>query len=161
MSRTTVRLLFLAVLPLLFVQFLIAKLYEEPYPAIMFPGFGQVIPVDSLYPYHYERLRIYAHTATDTVRMTLPELFAPFPSTYPEDALFAPIRTTLKSIPEQLTPTAHNSQERELVRYLSRQVRQQLGPDVQQLTLTYYQYRADANGQVSQIGITDQKTLHF
>ena len=156
LRKNTIRLFFFMLLPLLFVQLLVAKRYGEPYPAIMFPGFGKVLP-NELYPYRYERLKVHAYTATDTIPLTLDELFAPFPET----ALFAPMRSKLRFITETLTPATGNEQERELLRYLQHRTRTLLGHEVQRLELAFYQYEAEQDGRVRLAGISDRKTLQF
>ena len=160
-ARTIIRLFFLALLPLLFIQLLVAKRYGEPYPAVMFPGFGQVMPADELYPYRFERMRVYAHTATDTLPVTLKELFAPFPDAYPEDALLAPLRNRLRDVADQLSPTLGSPEERELLAYLRHQVRGQLGPNVVRLELAFYQYEAEPDGSVALVDIADRKVFYF
>lgn len=156
LTRTTIRWFFVLLVPLLFIQLLVAKKYEEPYPAIMFPGFGQVPPAP-WYPYSYERMLLYAYTATDSVALVLDELFAPFPET----ALFAPMRSRLRFITDTITPTRGTLPERELLAYLHQRVSDQVGEEVQRVELAYYQYQADQEGQVTLVDIIDRKTLYF
>ena len=156
-----IRLLFLGALFLVFAQVLLAKWDEEPYPAVVFPGFGQVIPAAELYPYSYDRLVLHAHTTTDTLAVDLKALLAPFPEAYPEDALLAPIRKKLRNISDRLSPHQGSPEERELLHYLRQQTRQQLGEDVRRLEIALYRYRAESNGRVSLVDITDRKRLDF
>ena len=156
LSRTTIRWFFILLLPLLLGQLLIAKKYEEPYPAIMFPGFGQVPPTP-WYPYSYERMMLYAYSATDSVALTLDELFAPFPET----ALFAPMRNQLRLIADTITPTRGEASEQELLHYVRQRVRQQLGEDVQRVAFAFYQYQADKDGRVRLVDVVDRKVLYF
>ena len=155
-SRTIVRWFFILLVPLLFGQLLIAKIYEEPYPAVMFPGFGQVPPAP-WYPYPYERMVLYAYTDHDSVAMTLDELFAPFPET----ALFAPMRNRLRSMADTITPTQGAEDERELLHYLRQRVHQQLGEEVERVVLAFYQYEADQEGRVTPVGVIDRKVLYL
>ena len=161
MSKMKIRLLFLGVLLLVFAQVLIAKRDEEPYPAVVFPGFGQVIPAADLYPYQYDRLVIHAYTATDTLAVDLKKLLAPFPEAYPEDALLAPIRKKLRNITDHLSPDQGSPEERELVGYLRQQTHRQLGEDVQRLEIAVYQYRAESDGRVTLVDVANRKRLDF
>ena len=161
MPKTYIRWLFLGVLLLLMAQVLIAKWDEEPYPAVMFPGFGQVIPVDQLYPYQYERLVLRAHTPTDTLPISLKALLAPFPEAYPEDALLAPIRTKLRNLADPSSPLRDTPEDQALSDYLRQQTRQQLGDTVQRLELTVCRYRAEPDGRVALVDVTHRRTWEF
>lgn len=157
MSRkVAIRWFFIGLVPLLFVQLLIAKRYEEPYPAVMFPGFGQVPPAP-WFPYPFERLVVYAHTPTDSMTLTLEELFAPFP----ELTQLPTLRSHLRRIADTLSATRDEEAEQELCLYLRDQARRQTGEDVQRLEFTFYQYRASREGDISYVGIARRKVLYF
>ena len=147
-------LAFLGVMAALLLQFFIAKKYDEPYPSIVFPGFGQVYT--NLYPYNYERLHLYAYTGQDSVELTMDDVFAPFT----EDALFAPMRVRLKSIPDTLTLRNGGAQEQELLRYLQQRVDTLLGEKSQRLALVFYAYQDRVNGERHLLGAT-RKILYF
>ena len=147
-------LAFLGVMAALLLQFLVAKKYDEPYPSIVFPGFGKVYT--DLYPYDYERLHLYAHTAHDSVELTMEEVFAPFT----EVALFAPMRVRLKSIPDTLTMRNGSAQEQELLRYLQQRMDTLLEEKAQRLALVFYEYQDNNNGERRLLGNT-RKILYF
>lgn len=157
MSRQSIyRLAFVGVLLGLIAQFFVAKKLEEPYPAIMFPGFGKVLPANN-YPYPYERLRCYAYSSTDSIALTLNDLFSPFP----EEALYIPMRRKLKKISQTITSTSGTAQERELLEYLRERTDALLGGEAQRLELAFYQYHAERDGKVRLVAITDRKRFIF
>jgi hypothetical protein len=155
-GRRIHRYAFFVLLLGLCAQFFVAKLLEEPYPSLVFPGFGKVPPADP-FPYPYERLRWWAYSPTDSVALTIDELFAPFP----EKALYIPIRKKLKTISPTITPTIGNAQERALLHYLQERVAPVLGGKVQRLELAFYQYRANRNGDVQLAAVTHRKRFIF
>lgn len=150
------RLVFVGLLLGLFAQFFVAKILEEPYPAIMFPGFGQVPPAQP-FPYPHERLHCWAYSLTDSVALTLDDLFAPFPET----ALYIPMRRKLKKISAIITPTTGTKEERALLLYLQERADPLVQGSVQRLDLAFYQYHAERNGAVRLVAITDQKRFVF
>lgn len=154
--KTTVRWFFIGLVPVLFIQLLVAKLYEEPYPAVMFPGFGQV-PPPVQYPYSFERMVLHAYTPTDSVPLLLEELFTPFP----ELTLLPPLRSRLRFIADTITPAQGKEAEQELLYYLRNQVRQQIGDQVQRIEVAFYRCTATQDGQVSLVDLIDRKVLYF
>lgn len=153
-QKSLTRLAFMGVFVTLLFQFFVAKYYEEPYPAVVLPGFGQV--PDISYPYPYERLHLYAYTPNDSVELTLDEVFDPFP----EVALFAPMRVRLKAMADTLTATTGNPQEQELLHYVRKRINQRLREEVQRLDLVFYQYQAEADGKIHLMD-THRKILYF
>ena len=155
MSRQNIlNSIFVGVIAGLLLQFFVAKKYEEPYPAIVFPGFGQVY--DDLYPYDFERLRLYAYTTRDSVELTMNEVFAPFT----EDALFAPMRVRLKSLPDTLTLRNGAPPEQELLHYLQQRTNALVGEPVQRLALVFHEYQA-TNGTQARLVSEYRKRIEF
>ena len=154
--RSIYRLVFVGLVIGLFAQFFIAKLLEEPYPAIVFPGFGEVPPADK-YPYPFERLRWRAYSSTDSITLTLEDLFSPFP----EEALYIPMRRRLKKINQIITPTTGTAQEKELLRFLQKRAEALLRDKARRLELAFYQYQADRDGETRLVAITHRKQFIF
>lgn len=138
MRRRLVRWLFIATVPLLFLQLLFVKAFEEPYPSVRFPGFGHVFSAN--YPHNYVNMSVIVQAADQQQTYTMNELL-PLTPQYAK-VFFKPMSEKFKNLPDTLTNNpASSSEYDELMDYLKRSALDQTAfNDIDKITLQWYRY---------------------
>ena len=158
LRKSAIRFLFIMLLPLLAAQFYFARRYDEPYPAIIFPGFTSV-PTHQTYPYTYQRLVIMAYSENDSVEVTMDDLFAPMP--YKAKVFYVPMGNKIKSLPTFFPGASPRPSEQELMRYFQTNVRSTTNLAIDRISFRWYQYRATSPFQTRKTDLIDEKTVYL
>ncbi len=139
MKKKAIQILFVAVVPFLFLQLLFIKEFEEPYPSIRFPGFGHVFSAD--YPRQYVNMLVIVHAADQKQELTMNELL-PLTPQYAK-VFFKPMSGKLKELPDTLSATSANSTSYDdLMVYLKQSaLTKTTFDDIDKITLQWYQYK--------------------
>lgn len=114
MKQKLVRILFIVAIPILFLQLLFVKEFEEPYPSVRFPGFGHVFSAD--YPREYVNVSVIVHIANQQQAFTMNELLSPTPQ-YAK-VFFKPMSEKFKNLPDTLVLDRADKLEYDLMEYL-------------------------------------------
>jgi hypothetical protein len=81
MNRITLRIMFVALVCFLFLQFLYALKFSEPYPAIKLPGFGKIPQLSGQIDYTKYELLLYPAEG-DSMVVNAEDLLENYPKTY-------------------------------------------------------------------------------
>ncbi len=109
--RTKIRLLFFAIVVFLFLQFLYAMKFSEPYPAIKLPGFGNINKVTGIVD--YSKFEIIGYTSNnDSIIVEADNLFDKYPKSY-----ILALLTTITNKHNIITGNSSNLSKEELANY--------------------------------------------
>ncbi|MFP4089490.1 MAG: hypothetical protein ACLFT3_04235 [Cyclobacteriaceae bacterium] len=156
--KKLVKFFFILIIPLLCVQLVFIKLYEEPFPSVRFPGFGIIYP--STYPQTYTGLRLALISGEDSAQYNLNELLAPTPQ-YAK-VFFLPMARQLKKLPAHLDSRSAGQKEKELMNYFQRKARENVGfSSLEQMELRWYRFTVEAPNTSPSLQLLEKKIISY